>query len=595
LLPSGKTNGMAPKGRDKKSKPEVAGGGQDEQASAGASSVNEMVVDENENPLIEPVINSANVPLDSYKFVPPCEKSVATVTENNDMGATGGGAAAPATVVLVHPTREQVMSMPFGMNAEQSEAYMRFAQTHYGSQNPSQFMKMPLQFLSQPVAHHICATQVDTVQPTVSGASSQPIPTNSKSNQVNNNGEGKSTRTRVYPTDYKGRFTVYIRESEVPLSPVAISKYLCNEYNSKILEITKVHKFKIRVEASDANTANGLVKDANLTKKYRVSIPADEVEINGVVDLPDVDPRDLVESGHGLFTHPEVPRVKIVHAFRLQKATLNQKGETVFKNSDLVRVTFSGKALPKKVVIFGLRADVRMFIPRMMHCDKCLGYNHTSKYCSSPSRCAKCGERHETASCQSQQIKCFRCGADGGHTNGEICPTLLKRSEKLEKKVNIKSKKAYTAMRREVNGVQDDNYYSSLSEESGEEDEIPWSQVAAGARPKRPRPSGKKSKEPPAKKLTVANPPKPDPQNKREHKKRSSQNANRVEQQPTELAPWAVSLRARAFNFVESFELSQFWEKIVLDILGQLLDNVLPRISSIVSSVIPALFSHGQS
>jgi hypothetical protein len=100
----------------------------------------------------------------------------------------------------------------------------------------------------------------------------------------------------LYPNDYSGRFKVYIRENTVPLSHIKISRYISNKYTMKILEMTKIHKYKIRVEVADAVTANILVKEPELAP-YRVFIPANEVEINGIISLPEVSSEDLMMYG----------------------------------------------------------------------------------------------------------------------------------------------------------------------------------------------------------------------------------------------------------------------------------------------------------
>jgi hypothetical protein len=422
-----------------------------------------------------------------------------------------------------------------------------------------------------------------------------PVQTVSQTN-INSNLDNQ-VRLRFFPSNYKGKFIVYIRENGTPLSHISISKYICTKYGAKILEIAKMNKFKIRVEAADAETANKLVKDHELTNKYRVDVPAKEVEINGVISLSDISLKDLVENGEGIFSHPGVPRAKIVHAYRLRKAYVGPDGITEYKDSDMIRVTFSGQALPKTVMIFGLRTNVKMFYPKMMLCDKCLGYNHTSKYCTSPSRCSKCGESHLTASCLTLQPKCVYCDEIGGHTNGVKCPILIKRSEKMSKNVNRQSKFAYSALRRQTESIVCENPYGSLDESSESEEEfVTFAQAVSGARPKRPRhskPEKKKTNVPPAKRIPIEN-----PQNTDNRNKTCSQGPAQLRTTNSncqDSLPWLSNLRASIFNFVKSFQWPQLWEKIVLDVLGQLLDNVLPKISSFVSSFLPNLFCNGQS
>jgi hypothetical protein len=136
------------------------------------------------------------------------------------------------------------------------------------------------------------------------------------------------SKKRIYPSDFDGRFLVFIREWKKALPHVTISRYLCKKYTSSILQITKVHKQKIRVECANAFTANLLVADAELNKDFRVSIPADVVEINGVISISnDLNTLDLVNFGAGVFGNPSIPSVRIFDAYRMRKS-FSQNGKT---------------------------------------------------------------------------------------------------------------------------------------------------------------------------------------------------------------------------------------------------------------------------
>jgi hypothetical protein len=483
-------------------------------------------------------------------------------------------------------------------NVEEQEAFFKAVQTlpeiSTGSKPP---------FSSQSIAKAQQTCPVTVENSTNSAKSHQENISTAYQSHYQSSQNSETGRIRAYPNNFKGRFNVYIRETSKPLSHIRISKHICNKYGANILEIAKVHRYKIRVEAKDAATANKLAEDPELRNQYRVAIPAGEVEVDGVISLTDVDLRDLVDYGTGIFSDPHVPRAQVVDAYRLRKAYTGENGTTEFEDSDLIRVTFLGKALPKKLIIFGLRINVKTFYPKMMSCDKCLGYNHTSKYCTSPTRCAKCGGKHNMTSCVVQEKQCVHCSIVDGHINGEKCPVLKRRAEKLGKNVVRNSKMAYSVIRREYENIVDENPYSSLDEcteaelEETQHNNISYAQMVARPRPKRPRsPKNEKnkSKEPPKKRTMIAE---SDNLNKpvTEPRARGSLHRATVAQDQLFSASWAGSLKASVFNFVKSFEWPQLWEKIVLDILGQLLDNVLPKISSFVSSFLPSLFRNGQS
>jgi hypothetical protein len=132
-------------------------------------------------------------------------------------------------------------------------------------------------------------------------------------------GMANPPRIRVYPVDFEGRFIVFIREWKVRLPQLSISRYLCNKYGNAIVKAEVVHKQKMRVETTSAFTANLIIRDATL-KDYRVSIPADSVEINGVISIDkSLKASELVDYGTGLFGQPSLPSVKIIDAYRMRR------------------------------------------------------------------------------------------------------------------------------------------------------------------------------------------------------------------------------------------------------------------------------------
>jgi hypothetical protein len=306
----------------------------------------------------------------------------------------------------------------------------------------------------------------------------------------------ESPTKRIYPSDIDGRFIVYIREWKISLPHITIPRYLCKKYATGILQIVKVHKQKIRVECSNSFTANLLVADGELNKEFRVSVPADVVEINGVISISnDLNTLDLVNFGAGVFGDPSIPSVQIVDAYRMRK-TFTHNGKDVPVDSEQVRVTFKGRALPKIVIIFGSRVPVRLYKPKLMFCDRCQGFNHTSKFCTSPLKCGKCGEQHDTASCQLGP-KCALCLENVIHKKREECPVFQERTVNLQNRVKFRSKIAYSKLINSVSNSEiltQKNQFSLLSDDSGEDEEIPegasYSSVVTG---KRRRPTSQKS------------------------------------------------------------------------------------------------------
>lgn len=414
-------------------------------------------------------------------------------------------------------------------------------------------------------------------------------------NESNDTNKSKSNdiqvRTRIYPPTFEGNLIVYIREHLEPLKHVTISRYLLNTYKSAVTEVYKVHEKKIRVQAANIATANLIVADKNLSK-YRVSIPADAVEVNGVVSISeDLSMKELIEFGTGVFGHAGLLRVNITDAYRMRRSFTNLDGSVGYANSDQVRVTFQGTALPKFLEIYGLRSPVRLYRPKIMFCEKCQGFNHTSKYCASPKRCSKCGDQHETAACK-EGPKCLHCSENVAHPKQSDCPEFQKRTKILNRKVSTRSKQAYTGLVNKVSG----NIYDSLSEEDlSDGDDLvtegaTWAQMASRKRPLRnaikganPTPPKRmagveKSAKPNSVKDTTTRQNKDNKQNK-DRQPRTPKTDNQKQDGPFP-DDWMISLRVAILNSIDAFELSPFWANLAKNIVTRLLDTFLPRISS---------------
>lgn len=221
--------------------------------------------------------------------------------------------------------------------------------------------------------------------------------------------DNNHTRIRLYPPWHKGPYAVFIREKETRLMPLKFSSYVYNQYKSAQAVTSIPKQKKIKITLSELDDANALIKDP-VFKNYRVYIRSDEVEISGVInnseicDLDSLD--DLVIHGAGLFTNPQQERVQIVEAYRFDSTAADNKKSL----SNVIKVTFVGRALPSHVCIYGLLLKVRPWFQRAMFCDICQRFKHTSKYCSRNPKCAKCQGDHLTSAC------------DDANTDQSICP-----------------------------------------------------------------------------------------------------------------------------------------------------------------------------
>jgi hypothetical protein len=434
--------------------------------------------------------------------------------------------------------------------------------------------------------------QVSVQQQVEKTRMAEPISSQASSNEETN--EVVFSRIREYPADFEGRFIVFIREWKVRLPQVSISRHLCNTYKTSIVNVETVHKQKMRVETTNAFTANLIIRDIAL-KDFRVSIPADSVEVNGVISIDkSLKVNELVGYGAGMFSQPSLPRVNIIDAYRMRRNFAKSDGTTGQEESDMVRVTFEGTALPKSVVIYGLRVPVRLYNPKLMFCNNCQGFNHTAKYCTSSQKCAKCGGQHETATCQ-QNNRCLYCPDNAVHEKKD-CPTVKKKAENLKNRVKSRSRQAYSSLLKSADIVHE-NPYNSLSDESDDDGEIgeglSYAKVTAGQKRSRTNKPRKAKTEPPTKRALADGSGGPTPSTSKtippsKVTNPSPRNRKKPVESSAEEKEWISTVKANILETIVSFDLPPFWANLASKIISRILDSILPKIYPMFSFLLPS-------
>jgi hypothetical protein len=274
-------------------------------------------------------------------------------------------------------------------------------------------------------------------------------------------------RIRSYPIYHRGPFVVFIKQKQTSISFVAIARKLNENFKHCVKNIMKMNSTKMRVELDSATNANKILKLPFL-QEYRVYIPAESVEIDGIVSISqDVEPDEIVAMGKGKFSHPGIPMVSVNHAHRYSKRIEGDNFETL----DTVRISFSGTALPKWLCIYNVLFPVRMYNPQLMHCKKCLGDHHTEKHCTSKNICRKCKGSHLTSVCPEKTPWCPHCREKIAHQENDECPAFATKTQKLISKTRKRSKQSYAAAVKSCPMVPLQNQYASLTEDSEDPDE----------------------------------------------------------------------------------------------------------------------------
>lgn len=220
--------------------------------------------------------------------------------------------------------------------------------------------------------------------------------------------ETDPNRIRQYPESHVGPYVVIIREhSTIKLNPMKISLILHKKYKS----ITQCEKLrgKLKITLTDRKEANLVPNDEDL-KGFRVFIPARDVEVCGLIHLPDEsDFNDIIKYGSGKFSHPDIPTIPILDATRLTKRLKPNEPDSALENTAFIKLCFPGKVLPKSALIHNLLIPIRPMSERPMFCDNCQKFNHTSKYCNVKPVCAKCLRGHKTSECTQNALAVGTC------------------------------------------------------------------------------------------------------------------------------------------------------------------------------------------
>lgn len=261
---------------------------------------------------------------------------------------------------------------------------------------------------------------------------------------VEDEGGGTSSviRTKIYPNGSTGPFIVFFRPKTKPLNLINITRDLTRRF-SGVSEIKRVHANKIRVVVNNIIHANEIVTCELFTLEYKVYIPSRIVECDGVVTEEGLSIDELYEC-RGYFKNSALNPVKIIEVKQLFSSS-TQDGKTVYTPSNSFRLTFEGSALPKYIEIDKARLPVRLFVPKVMNCEKCKQLGHTTAYCCNKVRCIKCGEEHEDSSCTQIATKCLYCGEDALHKLFD-CPTYKQRQEKLKLSLKQRSNRTFAEM-----------------------------------------------------------------------------------------------------------------------------------------------------
>ena len=245
-------------------------------------------------------------------------------------------------------------------------------------------------------------------------------------------------RAKLYPSFCKGPFTVYFRKIDKPINILLISSKIY-EYFKSVKEIKQISLHKLRIIFNDREEANNLVQSSLFSNFYRIYIPCDIVEINGIVYDEALSP-DYIVTGTGVFKNKSIANIRVLQSKRLF-TDISKSDIPSFIPSNAIPVTFEGTALPDFLCVDNVLFRVKLFLPKVMHCDRCQLFGRTSKFCNNKIKCAKCSENHFTTSCSKPFNICSHYNKI--HSNFKDCSLYESSKTKLHQKITNRSRFSY--------------------------------------------------------------------------------------------------------------------------------------------------------
>lgn len=196
----------------------------------------------------------------------------------------------------------------------------------------------------------------------------------------------------------------------------------------EVLEIRRLNRTKILVVCSSAKTANEIVRNEEMRKKYNPFIPLNYVSRVGILrDVDeDFDDNELIKS-------IDARQFSIRAVERLKRKVVNSStNEVTYENSRSVKVTFDGQDIPSHVYLYYCKIECVPFVQRVVQCFQCAKFGHTSKYCKNTQNCNNCYmpilHDNNHICCSPDQVRCTNCKGEHRPTDNK-CPEMTRQKK----------------------------------------------------------------------------------------------------------------------------------------------------------------------
>lgn len=278
-----------------------------------------------------------------------------------------------------------------------------------------------------------------------SGGEEPPDPRNTKKRKINNTAESnnkyniytKQNYTRQFIENTNNEYVVYVESTEQEKvgnkNPITLTNLLTDNVIG-VLGVHRINAHKIGITFKKATAANNFLKMEDFLRKNKLKafIPSYLTERIGVLRFV---PKEL--------TNEDIYKNIVCDSEVISIKRFMRKVDGKLVPLNTVAVTFASTSLPQYAYIKLFRYEVRVYIPPLLQCFKCLKFNHSAKACRGEQHCSSCAGRHSYKECDVEEITCINCSGNHLAISRE-CP--IKKQKMEEKKAKFMQKSYATVV-----------------------------------------------------------------------------------------------------------------------------------------------------
>lgn len=252
--------------------------------------------------------------------------------------------------------------------------------------------------------------------------------------QTNNIVQAPSAISRNYYTATDiAPFIVHVQRidnegSGTTLHPVSFGKFIKHNNIKNIANgsIKRIGRNRVSITFSTFFDANSFINNQSALASHNLKafIPSTSIIRMGVVrgipaEWNDDEVKENISVPYGCGKILKIRRINY-------KVTV--EGNTMWKPTQTVVVTFDGQVLPKHIYLYYNALRVDLYIYPTIQCYNCCRFGHTRAQCRSKPHCYKCGEDHTADTCDRDEYEasCFLCGGSHFATN-KSCPEFSRQ------------------------------------------------------------------------------------------------------------------------------------------------------------------------